>query len=151
MPSFKVRFGPYKSPALHFHDNGAASGFFKITSHDLSISVTRRAHAVLTYRGAIRMMILDAISGASSEHAVYFLVTAYIESLHHFHRGLGIPECVVRLPVRGRGDLEERLESLHHGIDLPLEAIVPASEVSAVLATAVHRLAYASSQAGENR
>jgi hypothetical protein len=97
------------------------------------------------------MMILDAIKGASSEHAVYFLVTSYIDSLHHFHRGLGIPESVVRLPVRGMDDLEERLESLHHDSDPPLEGIVPASEVSAVLATAVHRLACASAQAGENR
>ena len=31
------------------------------------------------------MMLADAIDSAVSEHAVYFLVTAYVESLHHFH------------------------------------------------------------------
>ena len=96
------------------------------------------------------MMILDAINGAPSKHAVYFLVTAYIESLHHFHRGLGIPESVVRLPVTGVADLEERLERLHHNVDVPLEAVVPASEVSAVLSSAVNRLA-CEAQAGEKR
>ena len=44
------------------------------------------------------MMLADAISSATSEHAVYFLVTAYVESLHHFHRSLGIPERVIALP-----------------------------------------------------
>jgi len=97
------------------------------------------------------MMILDAINGAPSKHAVYFLVTAYIESLHHFHRGMGIPACVVRLPVTGVADLEERLESLHHNFAVPFDAVVPASEVSAVLASAVSRLASEAAQAGEKR
>ena len=87
------------------------------------------------------MMILDAINTAASEHAVYFLVTAYIESLHHFHRSLGIPEAVIKLPVDGVGDLEERLAALRNDVDPAVEAVVPASEVSAVLASAVQRLA----------
>lgn len=97
------------------------------------------------------MMILDAIDGAPSKHAVYFLVTAYIESLHHFHRGMGIPEPVVKLPVQGIADLEARLECLHDSAGGPLEAVVPASEVSAVLASAVHRLASEGAQAAEKR
>ena len=86
------------------------------------------------------MMIVDAISSARSEHAVLFLVTAYIESLHHYHSCLGIPHSVIRLPIAGREDLEARLTALRHNINVPLEAVVPASEVSAVLATAVERL-----------
>lgn len=97
------------------------------------------------------MTIVDAINSAGSEHAVYFLVTAYIESLQHFHRGLGIPEAVIRLPLAGVGDLEERLTSLKSNINVPLEAVVPASEVTAVLASAVQRLSNESPQARENR
>ena len=86
------------------------------------------------------MMIVDAISTAPSRHAVYFLVTAYIESLHHYHNSLGIPAEVICLPVAGMGDLEARLTALRHNINVPLEAVVPASEVSTVLAMAVRRL-----------
>jgi hypothetical protein len=97
------------------------------------------------------MTIVDAINSAASEHAVYFLVTAYIESLQHFHRGLGIPESVVRLPLSGVGDLEDRLTSLQSTIDVPLESVQPASEVTAVLASAVQRLANEPPQLRENR
>ena len=86
------------------------------------------------------MMILDAISTAASEHAVYFLVTAYIESLHHFHRGMGIPESVISLPVEGLADLAERLAALRYDSNGPLQGVVPVSEVSAVLASALQRL-----------
>lgn len=86
------------------------------------------------------MMILDAINTAASEHAVYFLVTAYIESLHPFHRSMGIPESVISLPVEGVADLAERLTALRHDSNEPLQAVVPASEVSAVLASALQRL-----------
>lgn len=86
------------------------------------------------------MTIVDAISSAPSTHAVYFLVTAYIESLHHYHNSLGIPEEVISLPLAGMDDLHARLDALRHNINVPLEAVVPASEVSTVLATAVDRL-----------
>lgn len=98
------------------------------------------------------MMILDAINGASSRHAVYFLVTAYIESLNHYHRGMGIPDPVVKLPVTGVADLEERLECLQQRTGIPVDAPVPAAaEISAVLASAVNRLACDPAQTGENR
>ena len=93
------------------------------------------------------MMILDAINDAASEHAVYFLVTSYIESLHHFHRSLGIPERVVKLPVGGVRDLEERLDTLRLTGSGPMAGEVPAAEVSAVLASAVQRLACEAPQA----
>jgi len=86
------------------------------------------------------MMIVDAISSAPSAHAVYFLVTAYIESLHHYRSSLGIPQEIISLPVSGVGDLESRLTALRLNVNVPLEAVVPASEMSAVLATAVQRL-----------
>lgn len=86
------------------------------------------------------MTIVDAISSAPSTHAVYFLMTAYIESLHHYHTTLGIPEAVITLPLAGRDDLHARLDVLRHNINVPLEAVVPTSEVSTVFATAVERL-----------
>ena len=97
------------------------------------------------------MMIVDAISSAASEHAVFFLVTAYIESLQHYQSSLGIPDSVITLPVSGVDDLEARLRALRHNINVPLEAVVPASEVSAVLTTAVHRLGADSYAPRENR
>ena len=97
------------------------------------------------------MMIVEAINSASSEHAVYFLVTAYIESLHHYRCSLGLPESVVSLPVSGVGDLEARLWSLRHNINVPLEAVVPSSEVAAVLASAVEKLGADAYAARENR
>lgn len=86
------------------------------------------------------MMIVDAISSAPSGHAVYFLVTAYIESLHHYRNSLGIPEEVITLPVADKGDLQARLDALRQNINVPLGAVAPASEVSTVLAAAVERL-----------
>ena len=97
------------------------------------------------------MMILEAINSAEYEHAVYFLVTAYLESLQHFPRGLGLPQSVVRLPVAGLGDLEERLTSLRRDTQLRLDAVVTAGEVSAVLASAVERLSHEAAQVRENR
>jgi hypothetical protein len=58
------------------------------------------------------MMLADAIESAVSEHAVYFLVTAYIESLHHFHTSLRIPQRVIALPLGGEDDLAERAQAL---------------------------------------
>jgi hypothetical protein len=97
------------------------------------------------------MMILEAISTATNEHAVYFLVTAYLESLQHFPRGLGLPKSVMKLPIAGIDDLEERLTSLQHNSDVSLDTVVPAWEVSAVLASAVQRLSNESDHAAEKR
>jgi hypothetical protein len=97
------------------------------------------------------MMILDAINTTTNEHAVYFLVTAYLESLQHFPRGLGLPKSVVKLPIGGLHDLEQRLTSLQHDSGIMLDTVVPAWEVSAVLSSAVQRLSNAENQAAEKR
>jgi len=86
------------------------------------------------------MMIIDAIDSAPTEHAVYFLVSAYLESLHHFHRSSGLPEAVVTLPVAGPADLNARLTALRSNVDAPLDPVVPASEVFAVLMSALKRV-----------
>jgi hypothetical protein len=86
------------------------------------------------------MIIVDAISSAPTEHAVYFLVTAYIESLCHFECSTGVPQPVLRLPIAGPADLAARLNTLENNVNVPLEAVVPVSEVAGVLASAVNRI-----------
>src|SRR4051812_16807510 len=86
------------------------------------------------------MIIDDAIRSAPTEHAVYLLVTAYIESLCHFEASAGVPKALLMLPLRGAADLAARLNTLEETIDMPLEAVVPASEVVGVLASALRRL-----------
>jgi hypothetical protein len=86
------------------------------------------------------MMIVDAVSAAPTRHSVYFLVTAYIESLRHFERTSGVPGMVLDLPVSGAADLADRLDALRRNSDVRLEAVVAVSELAAVLAGALTRL-----------
>jgi hypothetical protein len=86
------------------------------------------------------MMLADAIDSAVSEHAVYFLVTAYLESLHHFHTSLRIPECVVALPLGGMDDLMDRVRALHAISTASDEGPAAAVEAIAVLECALARL-----------
>lgn len=79
------------------------------------------------------MMIVDAIRSAGTQHAVYFLVTAYIESLRHFEGSCGVPRDALELPLAGREDLEERVRKLHQD--------ATATELAAVLACSLERLA----------
>lgn len=83
------------------------------------------------------MMIVDAIDGAPNECAVFFLVTAYLETFQHLHPVYGVPEPAVRLPVRGLADLERRRALLSGAI---CRIRCPAGELQAVIAAAVHRL-----------
>jgi hypothetical protein len=86
------------------------------------------------------MMIVDAVSAAPTQHSVYFLVTAYIESLRHFERTSGVPGMVLDLPVSGAADLSDRLDALRRNSDVRLESVVAVSELAAVLACALTRL-----------
>jgi hypothetical protein len=82
------------------------------------------------------MMIVEAVSSAPSPPAVFFLVTAYLESLRHFERTCGVPPRALELPVAGAGDLDERVQALRSAG----EESVAVSEVCAVLACALARL-----------
>lgn len=86
------------------------------------------------------MMIIDAIKSASSEHAVYFLLTAYIESLRHFEHAPPLPEPVLRLPLIGAQDLRIRLAAVSDTIDVPWDIAAPAPELADILGAAVTRL-----------
>jgi hypothetical protein len=88
------------------------------------------------------MTILDAIESAPTEHAIFFLVTAYIESLRHFERGCGVPQAAIELPVAGSSDLAARLEMLRSSADIVPQSNVARSETAAVLASALTRLSH---------
>lgn len=85
------------------------------------------------------MMIVEAVESAPTEHAVYFLVTAYIESVRHFEQGCGVPQRAITLPVAGFSDLTERLDILRSESVAPGSAVA-AAEAAAVLAAALRRL-----------
>jgi hypothetical protein len=87
------------------------------------------------------MMLADAIDSAVSEHAVYFLITAYLESLHHFHTSLGLPERVIALPLGGLDDLGRRAQMLREtGNGFPGNVTAAAAEATAILEGALARL-----------
>ena len=86
------------------------------------------------------MMIIEAIESAASEHAVYFLASAYVESLHHFHRSLGIPHSIIVLPLHGVADLRQRLAALSDDDNLPMPGLASVLEARTVFGAALARL-----------
>jgi hypothetical protein len=57
--------------------------------------------------------IIDAIRLAHTEHIVYFLLTAYVETLEHYDSvRSSLPARVKRLPMAGKKDVVERLRAL---------------------------------------
>lgn len=64
------------------------------------------------------MLINEAIKLAQTEHVVYFLLTAYVETLGHADN-YGIPEKVRRLPLDGQSDVQERLGLVRDILDTP--------------------------------
>ncbi|HEX2827635.1 MAG TPA: hypothetical protein VHP37_14885 [Burkholderiales bacterium] len=64
-------------------------------------------------KGSQIMIIIDALKLAASEHIVYFLLTAYVETVEY--RGgaaRAVPEDATRMPVRDAGDVMRRLSLL---------------------------------------
>ncbi len=92
------------------------------------------------------MNIIQVIRQANQQGPIYFLLTAYVESVWHTPAPRGIPGWVLELPIRGRTDIQARFVALTqlpeppNGIpeDDDREKI---SEALAVLSTASQRLA----------
>jgi hypothetical protein len=62
-------------------------------------------------------MITDAIRQAQTDHVVYFLLTAYVESLGWFDPPKSaFPADVTRLPVAGLSDVVQRLNALRDAL-----------------------------------
>lgn len=56
------------------------------------------------------MMILEALRLATGEHAIYFLLTAYVETLHYYDETRSVlPPHVTKLPLTGKADVTARL------------------------------------------
>ena len=68
------------------------------------------------------LSIIEAIQRAESEHAVYFLLTAYLESLWETENGSGLRGSLRRLPIAGESDVQERAEALATAADGPIAA-----------------------------
>ena len=64
------------------------------------------------------MKITEAIQTADTEHVVYFLLTAYVETLGYYDPlRSSVPRDVKRLPVTGMADVSERLGALRLTIE----------------------------------
>jgi hypothetical protein len=61
---------------------------------------------------AADVSIIEAIKHAESEHAVFLLLTAYIESLWLSEDGIGLGAALRRLPIDGHLDVLERAQAL---------------------------------------
>ena len=63
------------------------------------------------------MLISDVVRDANTEHEIYFLITAYVESVR-FADKLGLlPEPMTKLPLAGGRDLQERFTLLMSELD----------------------------------
>lgn len=62
-------------------------------------------------------MIIDAIKSAQTKHALYFLLTAYVETLAFVE---SIPEKVRKLPIRGKADVRMRWKVIQDLLRGPL-------------------------------
>jgi hypothetical protein len=63
-------------------------------------------------------MFADMIRNATTEHEIYFLLTSYLEAVRYSDKlHCCVPEQVVRLPLNGRQDVQERFERLMIELD----------------------------------
>jgi hypothetical protein len=89
--------------------------------------------------------ITDALKQARTNHVVYFLLTAYVESLGWYDPPRSrLPARVMRLPVRGVADVIKRLNALRrvlrrHVHDAPTIRSV-LEEAVEIFGMASHRL-----------
>lgn len=97
------------------------------------------------------MMIGDVILEASSEHEIFFLLTAYVESLRYCDKRATLPEALTRLPLSGLGDVRNKLEGINAEIGRSAggtaarQAVL--SEAADIFATALERLKRLAEQA----
>ena len=65
------------------------------------------------------MIITDAILRANSKHAIYFLLTSYIEAVG-YDVGKQLPEHVAKLPLAGLKDLTARYSVIVAKLEEPI-------------------------------
>jgi len=91
------------------------------------------------------LLLTDAIKTGQTEHIIYFLLSAYVETLEYYDPPRSsLPSCVNRLPIAGTRDVTGRLRALRETLDSNVQdgqeirALV--QEAVDVFATASHRL-----------
>ena len=63
------------------------------------------------------MVLTEAIKSARTEHVVYFLLAAYVETLDYFDPlRSSLPQSVKKLPIEGLADVVERLGAVRAAI-----------------------------------
>ena len=68
------------------------------------------------------MMIIDVILDANTEHEIFFLLTAYVESLRYCDKLGTLPQDLTRLPLSGVGDVQGKFVELRAEIGKPAAA-----------------------------
>ena len=69
-------------------------------------------------RRGLQLKITEAIKTADTEHVVYFLLTAYVETLDYYDPlRSSLPEHVKRLPMMGISDISDRLRAVRGAIE----------------------------------
>lgn len=100
-------------------------------------------------RGRKPMTINDAIRKANSEHVIYALLTAYVETLQ-FSRKL--PEHLTVLPIGGLHDLQSRFEKLANDLEttirLPDVSAFDVVQTLSVFDSAINRLSQVQREGG---
>lgn len=89
------------------------------------------------------MMISDVIHEASTEHEVFFLLTAYLESLRYGDKLGTLPQELTRLPLSGAGDVQSRFIGIRTVLNTALESGRSHAiflEAADIFGTAVDRL-----------
>ena len=89
------------------------------------------------------LKIIEAIKTADTKHVVYFLLTAYVETLHYYDPlRSSLAERVKQLPVVGMADVAERLRSVRSTMEKyarsPARLLI--EEVLEVFSAAMQRL-----------
>ena len=92
------------------------------------------------------MIIVDAIRRASTEHVVYFLLSAWLETLVHTGRARALPAEAARLPVQGSVDVRRRLriirEKLASDNDMAPQRVRVLEDAASALGAARVKLSY---------
>lgn len=91
------------------------------------------------------MMLKDVILESESEHEIYFLLTAYLEALHHCDKPDALPQYLKDMPLSSVDDVRARFEQTSSELIEPSElsenwrhAIV--QEAADILEVAFNRL-----------
>jgi hypothetical protein len=90
-------------------------------------------------------MIADVIRNASTEHEIYFLLTAYVEAARFCDKLHCLSEHITRLPLNGVTDISNRFEKLMIELDVASKrlddnACVVIREAVHIFSSALNRL-----------